>query len=56
MENLVPITGNQMDCKGVKGNNPFHFPVNFLEYIILDNQSLTSTIRSLPEMVLYYLE
>lgn len=56
MENLVPITGNQMDCKGVEGNNPFHFPVAFLEYIVLGNQSLTPTIRFLLEMVLYYLE
>lgn len=56
MENLVPITGNQIDYKEVEGNNPIHFLVAFLEYIILGNQSLTSTIRSLQESVLYYLE
>ena len=49
MENLVPIAGNQMGCKGEEGNNPFHFPVAFLEYTILDNKSLTSTDRLLLE-------
>lgn len=56
MENLVPIIGSQTDCKGVERYNLFYFLIAFLEYIILDNQSLTSTIRYLLERVLYYLE